>query len=400
MPDFPPRRMAHILAPNATEYEHTLASQVDRLLELDIPIRKLWNPWECPIAMLPYLAWALSVDLWDSDWPDLKKRSVVANAIKHHRLKGTLAGIETYLDLIESRVLKATTPHAKTYSGPSLTREQREGWLEKLPQIRVWRQYETSVAGRRIFSGGFRHHCFIEGKFAQPNDAIFRLRHRARWVVNNVESEARVELFDGYFRIYNTGVLKQNVFSDRPIGKGKFFVPSIASTRIVTIAPVSLSPWRTPVGNTLTPISTEPDIVAQQALEGHAVYSGRIMHTRFFIPSMAPFRLFERYAVYDGTAASKRPSIQFMGVGRYGIPSHTAELKVRMRAKQKPWKAGEGVLRSRERFWIPHDNTLMERNRHAVVAAKKLSDTILLDTTTEPGFIAGMPFFAGDEIRI
>src|ERR1700726_1232536 len=153
MSNFPLRRMDQILAPNATEYERVLASQVDRLLDLNIPIRELWNPWTCPENLLPYLAWALSVDLWDPQWPLTKRRSVVANSIKHHRLKGTLTGIETYVDLIDSHVVKATVPAATLFSGPTLSKEQREAWLKKMPQVRVWHQYERSIAGKRIFSG-------------------------------------------------------------------------------------------------------------------------------------------------------------------------------------------------------------------------------------------------------
>ena len=126
---FPTRLMDHILPGNATVYERTLASEVQRLMDLDIPIRKLWNPWECPESLLPYLAWAMSVDIWDSSWPLAKRRSVVANAIAHHRIKGTLQAIETYLGLIGTRIIKAQQPSQKLFSGPSLTKQQREAWL-------------------------------------------------------------------------------------------------------------------------------------------------------------------------------------------------------------------------------------------------------------------------------
>src|ERR1700756_3752122 len=134
---FPARVMDHILAPNATEYERALASQVDNILNLDIPIRKLWNPWECPENLLPYLAWALSVDIWDSSWDIQKRRSVVANAIYHHKIKGTLKAIEPSLGLIGPQIIRAQLPPQTLFSGPSLTKDQREAWLAKLPQVRV-----------------------------------------------------------------------------------------------------------------------------------------------------------------------------------------------------------------------------------------------------------------------
>jgi hypothetical protein len=402
MSNFPLRRMDHILAPNATEYERVLASQVDRLLELNIPIRELWNPWTCPENLLPYLAWALSVDLWDPEWPITKRRSVVANAIKHHRLKGTLAGIETYVDLVDSKVLKAQTPPSKLFSGPSLTREQREAWLANLPQVRVWRQYERSIAGKRIFAGGNRYTSFFEAKFSQPNDAIVRLRRRARWVADGQETDSRVENFESYFRVFIKTHLLHSIFCNTPLNlKKKFPIPSTAYQRIVTIEPISLSPWRTTVGPQLEPVSSEPEMVVQRGVEGHAVYSGRTIRGRYFIPSTAVYRLFERYAVNNGTKIAKRPSIQFMGVGRYGIEPHSAEIQVRMRTKMKPWKARLGDASApRTRFYIPHDGALLNKNRQAIVAAKRLSDKILIDTNTKPGFLAGLPRFAGDPIVI
>jgi phage tail P2-like protein len=404
MTTFPTRRMDQILAPNATEYERTLASQVDRLLDLDIPIRLLWDPWRCPENLLPYQAWALSVDLWDSNWPVTKRRSVVANAIKHHQIKGTLKAIETYLDLVDTTVIKATTPPTKLFSGPSLSKEQREAWLAKLPQVRVWRQYETSVAVKRIFSGGQRYSSFFEGKFPQPNDAITRLQRRARWVVNGVETDSRVENFESYFRVFIKSVLKYSIFSNTPVrGKKKFWIPSTALQRVVTIEPVSLSPWRSTVGPQLEPVQSEPEMVAVPGTDKHSVFSNLPIHNRFYIPSRAGYRLFERYPVYDPSvpAPAKRPSIQFMGVGRYGIKPHTAELKVGVKKNWSRYKARlNDTYVPRSRFWTPHDGALMEKNRQAVIAAKRLSDQILLDTTTKPGFIAGFPKFAGDPLII
>ncbi|GHK16942.1 hypothetical protein ECZU03_07310 [Escherichia coli] len=32
---------------------------------MPVPLRTLWNWRTCPVKLLPYLAWALSVDRWD-----------------------------------------------------------------------------------------------------------------------------------------------------------------------------------------------------------------------------------------------------------------------------------------------------------------------------------------------
>lgn len=417
----PPRLMAHILPNNATEFERAMASQVDRMLELDTErIRNLWNPWKCHIDELPYLAWTMSVDIWDPTWDEFKRRSVVARAIRHHSLKGTLGGLEAYAELVGARIVRATVPPAKVFSGASLTREEREAWLSRLPQVRVWRQYERGTAGFRMFFGGAnrpsymtmlppdgRHPGGAHKHFPHPNDAIHRLRRRARWVVSGQETDARVENFESYFRVFRKGSKPHSAFAGPPLSNilrktKRFYVPSTAHERVVTIEPRPVSAWRSTVGPSLRPVTSEPEIVAQRSHEGKAVYVGRPLGARYFQPSSAPYRLFERYAVNDGSLIAKsRPTVQFMGVGRYGMKPHTAELKIEIRGKRRAWAAGDGIVTARSRFWVPHNDEPLRKTRSALVSAKRLSDRILLDTTTKPGFIAGLPFWAGDnEFRV
>ncbi|MCV6637001.1 phage tail protein I [Candidatus Albibeggiatoa sp. nov. NOAA] len=62
-------------------------------------IRNLWNPWECPAEFLPWLAWAMSVDVWDEDWLDQVKRRVIAESYEIHRKKGTRWAVQRILEL-------------------------------------------------------------------------------------------------------------------------------------------------------------------------------------------------------------------------------------------------------------------------------------------------------------
>ena len=59
-----------------------------------------WDAERIPDAWLPVLAWALSVDLWDPDWPADLQRTAIADAYAQHRLKGTPAGLKRALDHI------------------------------------------------------------------------------------------------------------------------------------------------------------------------------------------------------------------------------------------------------------------------------------------------------------
>lgn len=79
-----------LLPPSATDLQNALA-QVDaeRLEAIEVKISTLWNPWTCPAPFLPWLAWAFSVDVWDSSWTEAKKRAVIAASFTVHRYKGT-----------------------------------------------------------------------------------------------------------------------------------------------------------------------------------------------------------------------------------------------------------------------------------------------------------------------
>ncbi|WP_129990486.1 phage tail protein I [Rahnella sp. CFA14(1/10)] len=65
---------------------------------LPVPLRQLWNPDNCPLALLPYLAWAWSVDRWDESWPESTKRGVVRAAYFVHRHKGTVGALRRVVE--------------------------------------------------------------------------------------------------------------------------------------------------------------------------------------------------------------------------------------------------------------------------------------------------------------
>ncbi|WP_295044717.1 phage tail protein I [uncultured Paracoccus sp.] len=77
-----------LLPNNATATERAIEATSDRAIP--IPVGDLWNPDTCPAALLPWLAWALSVDDWDADWSDEAKRSTIATSLEIHRRKGTV----------------------------------------------------------------------------------------------------------------------------------------------------------------------------------------------------------------------------------------------------------------------------------------------------------------------
>lgn len=88
--------MSSLLPPNATSLERALEVAMTTP-ELPVPNATLWNPDTCPVEMLPWLAHALSVDLWDPDWPEETKRRVIRESVQVHRRKGTHGSVKRAL---------------------------------------------------------------------------------------------------------------------------------------------------------------------------------------------------------------------------------------------------------------------------------------------------------------
>ncbi len=89
---------ADLLPPNATPLERSLSLASARLGAVPVPLRELWDPWECPLELLPWLAWSLSIERWEADWSEYKKRTETARAIELQRLKGTPASMDELLE--------------------------------------------------------------------------------------------------------------------------------------------------------------------------------------------------------------------------------------------------------------------------------------------------------------
>lgn len=86
-----------LLPPASTPLERALADATARIGDVPIPLAALWDPATCPVAVLPWLAWGLSVDNWDPNWGEATKRTAISQSIAIHRIKGTPASVEAVL---------------------------------------------------------------------------------------------------------------------------------------------------------------------------------------------------------------------------------------------------------------------------------------------------------------
>ena len=77
-----------------------MALTVGRLASIPVPVGDLWNPYTCPVGILPWLAWSLAVSPWDSSWTEGQKRQAIAESVAVHRVKGTIGALKRALEAI------------------------------------------------------------------------------------------------------------------------------------------------------------------------------------------------------------------------------------------------------------------------------------------------------------
>lgn len=87
-----------LLPPNATPLERAVEAAEAQILRMVMLHALLKDPYRCPEKFLPWLAWELSLDTWDSNWPLRIKRQRIASAIDIQRHKGTVGSVRNVIE--------------------------------------------------------------------------------------------------------------------------------------------------------------------------------------------------------------------------------------------------------------------------------------------------------------
>ncbi|WP_455928907.1 phage tail protein I [Pseudomonas fluorescens] len=87
-----------LLPGNSTLLERNAAQALAHIQRVPIPLRQLCNPDTCPLPALPYLAWAFSVDRWDSNWSEATKRAAIRSSRYIHAHKGTIGALRRVVE--------------------------------------------------------------------------------------------------------------------------------------------------------------------------------------------------------------------------------------------------------------------------------------------------------------
>ncbi|WP_443749703.1 phage tail protein I [Asticcacaulis solisilvae] len=92
-----------LLPPNATALERAFEGAI-QAPALDVPLRQLWDPDTCPVELLPWLVWGLSIDNWDTTWSEAEKRQRARTAILDQMRKGSRGAVDTEIAALGGHV--------------------------------------------------------------------------------------------------------------------------------------------------------------------------------------------------------------------------------------------------------------------------------------------------------
>jgi len=162
--------MTNLLPPNATPQERAMELSTARLAELPVPLRDTWRPDACPPALLPWLAWALSVDEWDALWSEDQQRHSIRHSVHIHRHKGTVGSIRRVLAAAgygDAHILEGLDAErydgAVTYSGSHFYGQDDTHWA----MYRVYLHRPITIAQatqvRRLLAHTAPVRCYLAG---------------------------------------------------------------------------------------------------------------------------------------------------------------------------------------------------------------------------------------------
>jgi P2-related tail formation protein len=99
---------AALLPNNAGPFERAVAHAASDTLP--VPIAQIMDPATTPAEWLPWLAAHEQVRLWYSDWPEARKRQIVADWLRLAGLIGTRAAAAEFLAYVDAELI-----HKRSY---------------------------------------------------------------------------------------------------------------------------------------------------------------------------------------------------------------------------------------------------------------------------------------------
>jgi hypothetical protein len=390
-----------LLPPNRTAFEAAADLTGARIDELPVDLPKLVRPYEIPAPHLPWLAWGLSVDLWDPDWPEDKRRVLTARSLPMHARKGTAASIAEHIRVMGAEPRRFIVPPAKTFMVPAYTAEERAAYLQRFAQLRV---YPHVVRGTYWFAhftnkAFGREKAYLGACVVKDVGAWSRFVRTARLWDRGVETTLtmRVVTAEGLGR-FHAAAYDEVILASKPTAAVHLNAPPKAKIFLVDDFGVRQRVIRIPRDDsyeyrlgretytTAWPNAELIDVRPEAVAEAHpgqptALYATRrqAIAGKCLPPTIAWRYLYERWHIHDpDRVPDERKRATHLGFTRLGMPPYHAEVQTRITGHRPPRTAGLFV----NGHLVSGDRKPIADVREAIRVSKALRDRILIDTRT------------------
>lgn len=386
-----------LLPPNRTQFEEAFDLTGARIDELPVPIPRLVRPYEVPSSHLAWLAWGLSVDLWEKEWTEEKHRTLAARSLPMHARKGTQASIAEHIRIMGADPRRFIVPPAKTFMMEGFTEEERQAFLDRFPQLRIFPfvEREQAVSNSR----------FLSAPDGPPSAFCGWARVNSRWLRTaklwdrgeETTLTIRAVTPEGVGAFY-AAEFDEVILGLKPTKAIHLNAPPKATAYLVDDVGVAQRMIRIPrdtsysyrlgreTYTTTWPDADLVDVRPQNVAEQHqgqptALYATRrqFIAGKHLPPTISWRFIYERWHVHD---PDRVPDVRIrsthLGFTRLGMPPYHAEVRTRIKGKQAPRTAGLFV----NGYLMTGDRKPIADVREAVRVSKSLRDKILLDTKT------------------
>ena len=390
-----------LLPPNHTQLEEAFDLSGARIDELAVDVQKLVRPWETPATHLAWLAWGLSVDLWEPEWSEEKHRTLAARALPMHARKGTQASIAEHIRIIGADPRRFIVPPAKTFLMETLIEAEREAFLARFRQLRI---YPFVARGTYRFahftSSAFgRAKAFLDAACIKDVGAWSRYVRTAKLWDRGMETTLTIRAVtpESVGR-FHAAAFDEVVLGAKPTSALHLDAPPRANAFLVDDFGVAQRLIRIPrdasysyrlgreTYTTSYPNADLIDVRPQSVAERHegqpnALYATQhqFIEGKHLPPSIAWRHIYERWHIHD---PERVPDVRLhsthIGFTRLGIPPYHAEIRTRISGAQAPRTAGLFV----NGYLMRGNRRPISAIREAVRVSKSLRDRILLDTRT------------------
>ena len=419
---------AETLYRSATGFEKALAdTDAERLMNIHAElITAQWDPYAISYQNLPYLAWAMGVNLWEDIWDEGTQRDWTARQWQFKAIRGAPAAFRMALALSGYEVTDMVRPPQGTYAAPDLTKEEQDAWIRQMPEIRIyWAKREGTRGVDEIFAD-YESAVSTGAAPRQPGDAA---GFNDTIVVANTgfAYQDAVPLNDGWVLRGRYAIMRHRGV-DTPLDLVEY-APGTEELGVVDFERVSTT-GRSTIGGYFADVDfvgdryvcfeeIKPKLITLR-LDRSYSHDASILSLTTVTSSLTPITpRYERNSdIGDGDACSfvndhadgppgadvfadpedggdrlladqiylldsdvvdpLVEGISFSDYSRVGLPPYLAEIQIDLKTSEGNTSTFCEDHYAEEEFVVPEDDSHRERAFRAVLAAKALRDSILV----------------------